>query len=181
LSTDREKFREKVSGDLDFATATVTDRSRVISLGIVALCWAFIIGEIPKSGGLSVPVVNLLGPMLLALCSILCDWLQYLFAYLSSLNTLRSIERHPHANIEYNVTSLPYRMRSTMFNLKQALCFAGSIWFLITILLSLLSAVPPSPSVGVIDRSGANFVPVPTARYGVADVRGGPIPDGGPA
>ncbi len=104
------------------------------------------IGEIPKSGGLTVPLVNLLGPMFLALCSILCDWLQYLFGYQSSLSTLRSIERDPHADIEYKVTSLPYRMRFAMFYLKQAFCFAASIWFLITILLSLLSAVPPHPS-----------------------------------
>lgn len=143
---ERKEFHKTVKGDLDFDTATLTDRSRVISLGVVALCWAFIIGELPKSGGLHVPLVNLLGPMFLALCSILCDWLQYLFGYTSSLNTLRSIERHPHANIEYKVTSLPYRMRFAMFYLKQAFCFAAAIWFLITILLALLSAVPPHPS-----------------------------------
>lgn len=139
---ERKKFRDKVEGDLDKMTATVTDRSRVISLGIVGLCWAFFIGQIPRSGGLAVPHVSLLGPMFLALCSILCDWLQYLFGYASSLRTLRSIEKHPHANIEYDVTSLLYRMRFAMFYLKQAFCLAASIWFLITIGLSLLSAVP---------------------------------------
>ncbi|UFZ05535.1 hypothetical protein LQG66_04240 [Bradyrhizobium ontarionense] len=139
-ASDRKDFRKRVSDDLDITTAALTDRSRVISLGIVALCWAFIIGELPKTGGIKVPAVNLLGPIFLALCAILSDWLQFLFGYFSSLGTLRAIEADPNAANEYDVSSLRYRLRFAMFYAKQVFCFAAAIWFLLAILLTLLSA-----------------------------------------
>jgi len=138
---DRDDFMKTVKDDLDFASSTLTDRSRAISLGIVVLCWAFMIGEIPKDGHIAVPIVNLLGPTVLALCSILSDYLQYVFGYFCSFQLFRQIEQAKSSDNlpEYDENSSCYKARFTMFYAKQVFCLGASLWFLISVLYSLWS------------------------------------------
>lgn len=140
---DRESFLKEVIADLDFRSSTITDRCRTISLGIIALCWAFMIGDIPKNGLTTIPVANLLGPTFLALCSILADYAQSLFGYMSGMQTLRKAERAiPTENIpKYDDTSLFYKIMSKMFYVKQLFCLGASLWFILAVLYSLWSVL----------------------------------------
>lgn len=133
-------FQEKVDKNRKERSDYLTQQAKLISLGIIALCWAFIIGELPEREDFSISTVNLLGPALFALLAILLDHVHFLFGYWCDLKLLQRFEKTSEANPKYDRNSFGYKMTFRLFYAKQISTLIASVWFILAVLNAFLSA-----------------------------------------
>jgi hypothetical protein len=129
---------ELIRGDLDSMSERISESSRTISLGVLALVWLFI------AGGDETPILSitpsqalLMVSGALVLLSLLSDYLQYFFGYLNSKDVLAEAEASTEKEAKYQTDSKLYQARALAFWLKQVL----SVGALITLGLALIPAV----------------------------------------
>lgn len=132
-------FHERVASDHKERTAYLTQRANLISLGIITLCWAFIIGELPKRESISIPVVHLLGPAFFAIITILLDYVQYLLAQFVDWQLLKRFESQKESDPKYDPNDPRYKMAYWLFYAKHLSTLAASIWFIATVFYALIS------------------------------------------
>jgi len=77
--------KEEIVEELNYASQILTDRSRTLNFGILALSWAIII-DIENSTLNNLPSHTfLLFSVIFSISSLILDFLQYLFAYLNTV------------------------------------------------------------------------------------------------
>ena len=113
--------------DLDYLSEKVGERTRTISLAIIAIWWAILIGKDAIKG---LPASDMMGPACLAALSILSDFLQYAFAYLAYRGALYKVEKKKLEEFKFNLKSCRYRARQSLFYMKQIFMVAGLSWFI---------------------------------------------------
>jgi hypothetical protein len=130
-----------VTDDLDFSTNRIGEQTRAISLGVLAIAWLFL------AGGSNAPAVKvapeasvLLAAGGLAIGSLLADYFQYLFAYVSSVGVLKQAEANPGAKPEYDYSALTYRARKFFFWVKQVLCLLATGVLVVAVVRALIGA-----------------------------------------
>lgn len=130
-----------VVDDLDFSTNRIGEQTRAISLGVLAIAWLFL------AGGSNAPAVKvapdvpvLLGAGGLAVCSLLADYFQYLFAYISSVDVLKQSEADPTAKPEYDYSAPTYRARKFFFWTKQVMCLLATAVLIYAVVRALIGA-----------------------------------------
>lgn len=119
---------EKVKQDLDFASTRISEQTRTISIGILALVWLFL------AGGDHAPVLPskpnghlLLLTGALALLALVFDHLQYLFGYLTSDQVRKQAEQASRTEVVYNYDAPLYRARTFAFWAKQVIAMAAVV------------------------------------------------------
>jgi hypothetical protein len=108
--------------DLDRVTDRISQQTRTIAVGVLALVWLFL------AGGDKAPVlphkVNLVVLLLTggaALMALVFDYLQYLAAYWDSRKLKEEAEREGSKEVEYDCSTRLYRARTFSFRAKQVL------------------------------------------------------------
>jgi hypothetical protein len=122
--------KESLIGELQFLSDKLSERSRVIAAGVLAIWWASLVGD--KSPPHLTAIV-LLGPAICAAISILLDLLQYLVAYEASVFALRRLERENATEFKFNPRNFLYRIRGFLFTAKQVATIAAICWLIILI------------------------------------------------
>jgi len=115
---------KKVLDDLDFATSRISDQTRTISLGVLALAWLFLFG------GKNAPLLEISLPILLicialAMVSMVADYLQYVVAYMLSRKVLDKVESKLVDVPQYEYNSFGFKIRIFLFWFKQLACIAS--------------------------------------------------------
>jgi hypothetical protein len=121
--------------DLDFLSEQLSDRSRKIAFGMLAIWWAFLIGDKHLTG---MTAQAMLGPVALAASSICADFLQYAVALFYGNRLLKDIESNGQDTFQYDRKSLWYRGRQAFFFLKHLFAGAGLAWFVVLIFRSII-------------------------------------------
>jgi hypothetical protein len=114
--------------DLDYLSEKVSDRTRVLDGGIVAVWWASMVGKETITG---LQPVNFLAPAGFAAVSLLFDFLQYAIPYIGRRALLRSLERQRTQEFQYNMNAPDYKLRDFCFYLKQLFMAVGLIWLIV--------------------------------------------------
>lgn len=116
---------ENVYRDLDRVTDRISQQTRTIAVGVLALVWLFL------AGGDKAPVlphrINLAVLLLTggaALLALVCDYVQYLAAYWNSYRLKEEAERENIEKVEYDSAAWLYRIRTWAFRAKQVLTLA---------------------------------------------------------
>jgi hypothetical protein len=122
--------------ELQFHSDKLSERSRVISGGVIAIWWALIVGD--KTPARLTPTMFIIPVVLAALC-IMMDFLQYVVSYFHSLAALRVLEKQASDRFSYNTNNLVYRARSSLFYVKLIFALASISWFCVALARGLLS------------------------------------------
>src|SRR5689334_23034238 len=117
----REKAKDRIYGDLDFATDRLSTQVRSLSFGILAIVWALMVkGEGMDRLHWSPRLLLLLAG--LSILTMLVDFLQYVAAYRASLRAKADLDTG--GSGKYNKSWLSRRMRGFCFAAKIVLCLA---------------------------------------------------------
>jgi hypothetical protein len=121
---------DKLREDLDYLTTTITERVRVIDGGIIAVWWGSLIGKDAITGILP---HSLLAPTCIAAVSLLFDFLQYVFPYISSRGLLYKLEREHATQFQYDINNPVYKLRAFFFHSKYILMVVALIWLIVAL------------------------------------------------
>jgi len=126
--------KERIYEDLNFASDTVSSQVRQISLGVLALVWALLVGE--DKLDLTLGPRPLLLVASLSVLTMMVDFGQYVAAYTASL---RAKDRLKRVGVgAYDSKWLSYRIRQASFRLKICLCGITSLTMLVVLGLEVM-------------------------------------------
>jgi hypothetical protein len=120
LEEAREHMKE-LSGQL-------SERTRTVSGGIIAIWWAVLVGETNDTS--SYLSKALLVPVLLSGLSILLDFCQYFVGYQMTRDESRAAELAEARSFKYDRNSFRYRLRDNLFYVKQVVMAVALVWLL---------------------------------------------------
>ena len=124
-----------IVNELQWLSERISTQVRTLGISLIAIAWGILIGQ-PEIAG-SIPDAlkkSLLIVGILALGAMVCDFLQYFFAYLNNHRMLRKMENEKLAEAYYNYGAILYRMRGFFFWFKQILLVVACIWFFAAII-----------------------------------------------
>jgi hypothetical protein len=128
--------RKAIIDELDFLSGLISERVRSAAAVILAFCWAFIVEGAGGDGGF-LAAGAVMPPLLLAVASLVADFVQYLAGLRLNLRTLRRMEREGLDETGYDPRDSLYRLRQLMFHLKMVFLAASLAWLLVVIVLRL--------------------------------------------
>ena len=132
----------KIVEELQWLSDRISTQVRTVGLGLLAITWGLLISQPQINGPIPDSVKkNLLIIGVLALSAIVCDFLQYLFAYLNNRLMLRKIENEKLDEANYDYGAINYRLRGLFFWLKQILLIVACIWFFVIIVPFVINVV----------------------------------------
>ena len=143
--------KTRVIEDLDFVSNLISERARTLAIGVLAVCWVFVLAN-ATSGDEANLIRNsaLIGPIILALLALLSDLGQYWCGYVATRRHLLLMEKKQMSDVPYDYTNAAYRWRAWLFYMKLLLMMTGVLWLLInlgiTFFVQVLLVGSPSPS-----------------------------------
>ncbi|MCZ8158381.1 MAG: hypothetical protein O9256_00560 [Rhizobiaceae bacterium] len=124
--------------ELQNLSSRISETTRTISLGVLALVWLFLAGGGDKPVLRADPDSDLLVVSgLCVLLSLLADYLQYLFGYWDTRNVFARMEKEHQETAQYDSTGLLYRARGFAFKLKQFF----AVFALVALFLALRGSI----------------------------------------
>jgi hypothetical protein len=132
---DSEKQKQIIFDDLSNASENITTLSRFIGFGLVALSFTLLSGTedplvaVARDYKTMIALIAVLGVL-----TILCDYLHFLFSYLTSSKARKRKDKPFYVRTEWVFRKLRYGF----FICKQAIAFLGSVLALGTIAIALL-------------------------------------------
>jgi hypothetical protein len=120
--------------NLDFVSHRLSTQVRTIAVSVLALAWLFLVG------GKDAPILPhppssraLLGIAVVCVCTLVADYLQYVFGYLAADAVRARAEAESKAEVSYDYRDFRYRMRKGLFWAKQVGALASVAWLFIVI------------------------------------------------
>lgn len=136
----REKAKERIYGDLDFATDRLSTQVRSLSFGILAIVWALMVkGEGMERLHWSPRLLLLLAG--LSILTMLVDFLQYVAAYRASMRAKHDLDAGGPGKYRRSWPSA--RLRDWCFRAKIVLCLAATTIFLVAVIATVSPADRP--------------------------------------
>ena len=127
--------KHAVIEELNFVTDLLSNRSRTLAGGVLAISWVLLLANATGSEGSGVVDSRaILAPILFALLSLLADLAQYWAGYLFAKRHLIRMERQQKDFAEYDYDSSLYKWRAYLFYSKIGLMLTS-----VVVLLVLLS------------------------------------------
>jgi hypothetical protein len=136
--------QEKAIEELGALSGQVSERTRTIAGGIIAIWWALLVGD--SSDRLSDKLqAALIAPVVLAGSALLFDFLQYLSGYLMTLKAFRAAEKlnQPNAtppvkpDVRYDPNHLLFQFRTALFFAKLIAAALAMGWLLVSLWYAL--------------------------------------------
>lgn len=127
--------RSAVLEEKRHVSAKISDLTRYIGFGLVAVCYAIVTSESATTQSLygDQPRLLLLAAGLGSL-SIVLDYLQFLGGYFAVNTALKNVD----GGFKYNSDSLAYKVRRFCYAAKQFAAMAGAICFCVAVAKSIL-------------------------------------------
>lgn len=134
--------KSKIVEELQWLSDRISAQVRAVGLGLLAITWGLLISQPQIAGPIPDGVKkNLLIVGVLALCSMVCDFLQYVVAYLNTKLLFSRMEREEIDKAEYDYKAVLYRLRSFFFGAKQIVLLVACIWFLVIVVPFIIEVV----------------------------------------
>lgn len=134
--------------DLDFTADRLSSQVRAISLGLLGVTWAILIGESTLFKHISAEVGHWLFRVgALSILALLCDFLQYAFGYIYTDSLRRVLEAKKLKELDYDYRHPLWLLRRGMFWLKQAIVVVAVVLFIVVLIPYLFqdAARVPTP------------------------------------
>jgi hypothetical protein len=122
--------KDTLIAELQFVSDRLSERSRLIAAGVIAIWWATLVGDKAPP---HLTAKDLLPPVICASVSILADLLQYVVAYVHNQSALRTLEKMGAAEFVFDTRNLGYKARSFLFALKQVAALVAIGWLIVII------------------------------------------------
>ena len=119
--------------DLNWLSERISNRNWTISIGVMAFCITFIV---ESAGSQQAPFLDpkqVVGPIVLALLSLVFDIMQYIAAYSLSHGLLTAMESTDVDKLGYDRKAPAYRVRVAAFRVKVALSLAAAAWLIFVV------------------------------------------------
>ncbi len=117
--------------DLDFTADRLSTQVRAISLGLLGVTWAILIGESTLFRHISEGIGQWLFRVgALSILALLCDFLQYAFGYIYTDKLRRILEAKKLKELDFNYRHPLWLLRRSMFWLKQAIVIIAVVLFI---------------------------------------------------
>jgi len=116
--------------ELNFLSDKLSERTRVISAGVIAIWWATIVGD------KSPPALDrntLLGPVIAAGIALFLDVLQYVAGYWLNWLALRGLTQSGAKEFEYDTGNPLYKLRQVLFIAKQIAAIISICWLIVIV------------------------------------------------
>lgn len=126
MVTKREIFE-----DLGFNSDRISSQVRAIGIGLLVITWGLLIGQFPGIELTSCLKKNLMGIGAVAIAIMFLDFLQYVCGYWNADALRKQMEKEGKSEIEYDYGTRLYKLRGSLFWIKQLLLAAGVVWFFI--------------------------------------------------
>lgn len=134
---DPKEMREKVLEQKELVSSRISDLSRYVGFGLVAVVYATLTSEDSAAGQLfTTQQTKLLIAAGFGALAILFDYLQFFAGYLSVQKALKNEA----GGYQYDDNSAWYWIRSIMFWAKQLMAVLGTAIFCWTIIVPIVSA-----------------------------------------
>lgn len=133
--------RDEVIKAIDFLSGTVSQRIWTVSVGVLVFCLTFIVESISVATEAFLKPVQVVGPIVFALLSLLADLIQYIAGYLLNREMLQTMEQRNLIALAYNHDALSFKVRMWSFRTKIGFCLVSSVWLILVMggrLLDLL-------------------------------------------
>lgn len=124
--------RKKVNEELDFLTDRLSSQVRAIALGLIAITWGLLIGDVKLNSVISRDQrYGLLSICAIALFALFLDFLQYMFGYwyvnfLRKKMNIAKVDEY-----EKNEKDLRWQGRYFFFYAKQAFLVVAVVWLIV--------------------------------------------------
>lgn len=113
---------QEIRADLRTSSDRMSAQVRTITLGLLIVSWGLLIGESTLSKEISAESrTSLLLVGLMAVLTMVLDFLQYVFAYWDSNRLHGEAEQSGKTEAKYNKNSCSYKLRTGLFWAKQIL------------------------------------------------------------
>lgn len=115
-----------------FVTDRISSQVRIIAIGLLATSWSLLIGQVNISQKITeIYRQHLLLISFIATITLMSDYLQYLFSYLSIKRKLTDMEKKGEETSDYNYNDIFYMLSKSLFYIKQFAISVGVIYFVI--------------------------------------------------
>ena len=122
---------EQVVEELNFISDRLSTQARTVAIGLLAVVWTILVGESAFLRKLSEGLgKSLLLVSVLSIVVLLVDFLQYVFGYIGVHKTLKAAEAKGLKESEFDLKSLPLRLRTILFWTKQIVLICTLVLFL---------------------------------------------------
>jgi len=139
--------KERIVDDLQRLTDRISTQVRTVAIGILAISWGVIVGQPQIVGSDSESLRKHLAFIgLVALAVMICDFLQYLFGYLSTKKVLLKMEKEKADEAKYDYAAPTYRLAYFFFWFKQVSLLIACAWLFIAIVYFCTKAILGWPS-----------------------------------
>jgi hypothetical protein len=126
---------EEIIDDLQWISDRISTQVRTLGLGLLAITWGLLISEPRIADSLSDTArKHLLIVGVVALGAMICDFLQYIFAYVNTKCLFNEIEEKKVHKADYDYTAVTYRCRKIFFWSKQILMLIAITWFFVIVI-----------------------------------------------
>ena len=133
---------KEVNEDLNWLCDRISTQVRTMLIGLLAITWGLLIGKPEISQPLPLWLKkNLLAIGILAVFTMLIDFLQYFFGFLVVNGLRKSMEKKKQTEAEYHYDTITYKLRDICFWFKLILVVIVCIWFLAAIVPFCIRAV----------------------------------------
>lgn len=122
-AAEESSQKARVLEDLNFSSDRLSTEVREISLGLLALVWALLVGEVKLNAPDSTRILLVIAAV--AVLTMLFDFLQYLGGYFASRRTWEDLRLG--GDGRYHREWWSHRVRRGSFGVKIVLCFANCV------------------------------------------------------
>ena len=122
----------KMCEDVDVTSQILSERSRVIAVGIVGIWWSAHWGE--ETGHIPQQIGDALKwPAFLSIAVLILDFLQYVAGYTETFRLHRATEKAGHDSAPIDSRALLYRARMWCFIGKLIVLGTAAVWFIVVV------------------------------------------------
>jgi len=127
--------KEKIIEELHWLSDRISTQVRTISVSLLIITWGLIIGKPEISSPLSEGLKkHLLIVGIIALITMLVDFLQYFLGYVNTDGLRKIMELEGKLEADYDYNAITYKLRCFLFWFKQITLLIACIWFLSAII-----------------------------------------------
>lgn len=125
--------KSQIIANLDWYTERVSNRVWSISAGVVVICLAYTVEGSGESAKAFLTPSQVAPPAILAIISLTCDMMQYVFGVRSHISLLNNMENNGAIEASYDKENVLYRAQVLSFNLKVSFCILAATWMILVI------------------------------------------------
>jgi hypothetical protein len=124
--------KKEVIDDMNALSAQLSERTRSVAGGIIAIWWALLVGSRTDDATSQLKAL-LIGPVALAAVTFMIDFVQFSAGYYLTWHRFRLAEKSGSDEINFDASDWRYRLRLRCFQVKQITVGIALVWLIIVL------------------------------------------------